>query len=130
MNTTEDYLDSLEKENDINIKSASYIEETGEFCKKNKDRLKELPSIGQLEQLKLKNEPKELIRYIIHQSEKTTNKSWRTEVFYRENNKDKKASFFEFLIERIFSISHKGGNIEECKRFVEYLLDFLKMSRR
>ena len=94
-----------------------------------------LPSTGQLEQMKLKKEPEELIGYIIKQSEKSTNKKWRTSVKHVDQNQ-KDIMFYEFLIKKIFDLSEseKDKDTEKfklkVKYFIEYLVDYIKMNRR
>lgn len=120
--TIDEYLDSLSSEISIKLRSTRFIDEVKEFCKKNESNLNELPSTSQLEQLKLISNPGNLIKYIIDQSEKSTNKKWRTKVLYRGKN----CPFFEFLIDRIFTINEP----EALKYFIEYFTDFLKMGRK
>lgn len=129
MKTIKEYLDSLDLDASIKLHTTLYLDEINEFCNKNKNKLNELPSTGQLEYMKLINQPEDLIEYIIHQSEKSTNKKWRTKV----KHKDREVMFYEFLIDRIFNIDDNKKDSEKLKLmikyFVEYLIDYIKMSR-
>jgi len=135
MKTIKEYLDSLDLDASIKLHTTLYLDEINEFCNKNKNKLNELPSTGQLEQMKLKKEPEELIGYIIKQSEKSTNKKWRTSVRYLDQNQ-KDIMFYEFLIKKIFDLSEseKDKDTEKfklkVKYFIEYLVDYIKMNRR
>jgi len=135
MKTIKEYLDSLDLEVSFKINTTSYLGEIEIFCSKNKNELSNLPSTGQLEQMKLKEEPEELIGYIIKQSEKSTNKKWRTSVKYVDQNQ-KDIMFYEFLIKKIFDLSEseKDKDTEKSKLkvkyFIEYLVDYIKMNRR
>jgi len=124
MEPIDEYLGSLDSEILIGMKSIQYIDEVKKFFKENKSRLDELPSTSQFEELKLKNNLEDLIKYIIHQSERATNKKWRTMVFY--NNRY--CPFFEFFIERVYSITSNAPEL--VKYFIEYFTDFLKMNRK
>lgn len=130
MKTIKEYLDSLDLDASIKLHTTLYLNEINEFCNKNKNKLNELPSTGQLEYMKLINQPEDLIKYIIHQSEKSTNEKWRTKV----KHKDREVMFYEFLIDRIFNIDDNKKDSEKLKLmikyFVEYLIDYIKMSRR
>jgi len=130
MKTIKEYLDSLDLDASIKLHTTLYLDEINEFCNKNKNKLNELPSTGQLEYMKLINQPEDLIEYIIHQSEKSTNKKWRTKV----KHKDREVMFYEFLIDRIFNIDDNKKDSEKLKLmikyFIEYLIDYIKMSRR
>jgi len=130
MKTIKEYLDSLDLDASIKLHTTLYLDEINEFCNKNKNKLNELPSTGQLEYMKLINQPEDLIKYIIHQSEKSTNKKWRTKV----KHKDREVMFYEFLIDRIFNIDDNKKDSEKLKLmikyFIEYLIDYIKMSRR
>lgn len=129
MKTIKEYLDSLDLDASIKLHTTLYLDEINEFCNKNKNKLNELPSTGQLEYMKLINQPEDLIEYIIHQSEKSTNKKWRTKV----KHKDREVMFYEFLIDRIFNIDDNKKDSEKLKLmikyFIEYLIDYIKMSR-
>jgi len=135
MKTIKEYLDSLDLEGSLKLYTTSYFDEMEEFCNRNKNKLSNLPSTGQLEQMKLKKEPEELIGYIIKQSEKSTNKKWRTSVKYVDQNQ-KDIMFYEFLIKKIFDLSEseKDKDTEKSKLkvkyFIEYLVDYIKMNRR
>ncbi len=130
MKTIKEYLDSLDLDASIKLHTTLYLDEINEFCNKNKNKLNELPSTGQLEYMKLINQPEDLIEYIIHQSEKSTNKKWRTKV----KHKDREVMFYEFLIDRIFNIDDNKKDSEKLKLmikyFIEYLIDYIKMGRR
>lgn len=129
MKTIKEYLDSLDLDASIKLHTILYLDEINEFCNKNKNKLNELPSTGQLEYMKLINQPEDLIEYIKHQSEKSTNKKWRTKV----KHKDREVMFYEFLIDRIFNIDDNKKDSEKLKLmikyFIEYLIDYIKMSR-
>ena len=129
MKTIKEYLDSLDLDASIKLHTTLYLDEINEFCNKNKNKLSELPSTGQLEYMKLINQPEDLIEYIKHQSEKSTNKKWRTKV----KHKDREVMFYEFLIDRIFNIDDNKKDSEKLKLmikyFIEYLIDYIKMSR-
>lgn len=135
MKTIKEYLDSLDLEASFKTNKTSYLGKIEKFCNKNKNKLSNLPSTGQLEQMKLKKEPEELIGYILKQSEKSTNKKWRTSVKYVDQNQ-KDIMFYEFLIKKIFDLSEseKDKDTEKfklkVKYFIEYLVDYIKMNRR
>ena len=131
--TIKEYLDSLDLDASVKLHATSFIEEIDKFCNKNKNRLNELPSAGQLEQLK--NENKDLIEYIIKQSEKSTNRKWRTKVKDKDQNREvEEVMFYEFLIKKIFGLGENENNSEKLKLmikyFIEYLVDHIKMSRK
>jgi len=133
MMTIKEYLDSLDLDASVKLHATSFIEEIDKFCNKNKNRLNELPSAGQLEQLK--NENKDLIEYIIKQSEKSTNRKWRTKVKDKDQNREvEEVMFYEFLIKKIFGLGENENNSEKLKLmikyFIEYLVDHIKMSRK
>ena len=68
MITIKEYLDSLDLVASVKLHATSFIEEIDKFCNKNKNRLNELPSAGQLEQLKNENNSEKLklmIKYFI-----------------------------------------------------------------
>ena len=146
MNKIYKYLDSLELKNEIQSESISYLDEIELFCNRNRNILSNLPSTGQFEQMKSKRNPKDLLEYIKHQSEKSTNKSWKTKIKYENQNKKLDIMFYEFLIYKIYEIYKKCNKtvvekIDDNKKdsdkfklmvnyYIEYLSDHIKMSRR
>lgn len=146
MNKIDKYLDLLELKNEIRIDSIFYLDEIKLFCSRNRNILNNLPSTGQFERMKLKKDPEDLLEYVKHQSEKSTNKSWKTKVKYKNQNKELDIMFYEFLIYKIHEIYKKYNKIAVAKidnnmkdsgkyklvvnYYIEYLSDHIKMSRR
>jgi len=145
MNNIEKYLDSLDLKNRIRIDSISYLEEIELFCNRNGNTLNSLPSTGQFEQMKLKKNPEDLVKYIKHQYEKRTNKSWKTIVKYKKQREVSTTMFYKFLIYKIHEIyKYIQENYEttECDErgldifklmvnyYIEYLSDNIKICRK
>jgi len=133
MSKIDTYLKSLELKNNIQESKILYLDEAEIFCKRNENILGNLPSNGQLEQMKLKDKWESLMEYIIDQSKKSTNKKWRTKINYEDRNREDDM-FYEFLIKRIFNLSEKEEDPEKLKLtikyFIEYLVNCIKMNRR
>lgn len=145
MNNIEKYLDSLDLKNRIRIDSISYLEEIELFCNRNGNTLNNLPSTGQFEQMKLKKNPEDLVKYIKHQYEKRTNKSWKTIVKYKKQREVSTTMFYKFLIYKIHEIyKYIQENYETTEHderdldifnlmvnyYIEYLSDNIKICRK